>query len=373
MKILFVTVLDITGPLHTGGMVVARRNYDALCALYGNDQIDLCVPAKHNERKANVYYMISGTNSVKRRILHPAQVLQTYVNSSCRSIFKLVQERKYDLLWLEGSILGGIGMKSAALHKNMRVVVFMHNIETNLMWRTWKKSHFWNTGLYFAVRSAEQKAVRCANRIITLNQRDSQDLEQQYYRKSDLCFPVTIRDEFEEKETLADEKWFSEKYILFVGSYFAPNIDAVFWIAQHLSEKICCKVYIVGKGMEKLRDQLECGNLKIVGTVDSIAPYYRNACGVIAPVFSGGGMKVKTAEALMYGKALIAADEALEGYDYDERHQISRCNTAKEFIYHIDRIVKMNNKFYVNNRNLFLEKYCIDHYMPALKRICEDE
>ena len=39
--------------------------------------------------------------------------------------------------------------------------------------------------------------------------------------------------------------------------------------------------------------------------VDDLAPYYKKAAAVIMPIFMGGGMKVKTAEALMNGKNYI--------------------------------------------------------------------
>lgn len=40
---------------------------------------------------------------------------------------------------------------------------------------------------------------------------------------------------------------------------------------------------------------------------------------MVMPIFSGSGMKVKTAEALMYGKFLIGTKEAFEGYEIDEK------------------------------------------------------
>ncbi len=36
---------------------------------------------------------------------------------------------------------------------------------------------------------------------------------------------------------------------------------------------------------------------------------------IISPIFVGGGMKVKTCEALMYGKNIIGTSESFEGYD----------------------------------------------------------
>lgn len=48
-----------------------------------------------------------------------------------------------------------------------------------------------------------------------------------------------------------------------------------------------------------------------------MAEYIYNADFLIAPIFEGSGMKLKTAEALMYGKTVFGTTEAFEGYDVD--------------------------------------------------------
>ena len=55
--------------------------------------------------------------------------------------------------------------------------------------------------------------------------------------------------------------------------------------------------------------------MKIIGGVEQLAPYYNNADIVIAPLFSGGGMKQKTAEALAYGKTFVGTMESMQGYE----------------------------------------------------------
>ena len=70
-------------------------------------------------------------------------------------------------------------------------------------------------------------------------------------------------------------------------------------------------------------------------------------------------MKVKTAEAMMYGRHIFASDEALEGYEVDGIDGIERCNTAEEYIKAINNFFnsgkKVEYEYYV--RKLFLEKY----------------
>ena len=77
------------------------------------------------------------------------------------------------------------------------------------------------------------------------------------------------------------------------------------------------------------------------------------------PIFSGSGMKVKTAEALMYGKFLIGTKEAFEGYEIDEKIGIL-CNNANDFIKNINKYSQQNLIYNAPSRTLFIDKYSSD-------------
>lgn len=112
---------------------------------------------------------------------------------------------------------------------------------------------------------------------------------------------------------------------------------------------------IVGKNFETRRKELERKNVMVIGTVDDVGEYYYNADAVVLPIFYGDGMKVKTAEAMMYGKMILATDEALEGYETVGIEAIWRCNDSVTFV-NILRTVEFH-KYDENVRKLFKAKY----------------
>lgn len=56
------------------------------------------------------------------------------------------------------------------------------------------------------------------------------------------------------------------------------------------------------------------------GFVEDLAAEYRRATVVVAPITSGGGIKIKVVEALAMGRFLVATPKALEGIDADLEH-----------------------------------------------------
>lgn len=69
-------------------------------------------------------------------------------------------------------------------------------------------------------------------------------------------------------------------------------------------------------------------------------------------------MKVKTAEALMYGKYILATMEALTGYNVNSSIAI-QCDSADEFICAIKNL-SLKYKYNEYSRKLFDEKYSFD-------------
>lgn len=127
--------------------------------------------------------------------------------------------------------------------------------------------------------------------------------------------------------------------LLFVGSYFPGNTKGLKWFCKKILPHVNAHLTIVGSGMEQLKKtiKIDCNKLTIHGKVDKLDSFYLNADIIILPIISGGGMKVKTAEALMWGKYIIGTKEALEGYNLNKDIAII-CQTKQDFIKAINNI-----------------------------------
>ena len=143
--------------------------------------------------------------------------------------------------------------------------------------------------------------------------------------------------------------------LLLVGAMdYPPNIEAFEFMQKKVMpflEDVCLNV--VGKNSEMLKNRYEnLSNIEIVGEVKSLDPYYIYADAVIIPLFSGGGMKVKTAEALKFGKNILGTKEAFEGYEVDYSKVGALCETVEDFLMAI-RTLKKGNYYNQYCRNYF--------------------
>ncbi len=108
--------------------------------------------------------------------------------------------------------------------------------------------------------------------------------------------------------------------LLFAGQNHAANLAAVKWFLEQVWPLLAESHYnlaIVGAVDSLVRESFprlfETFRSCFVGPVADLAPYYRSARCVIAPMVSGTGTSIKTIEALALGKPFVGTLKAFRG------------------------------------------------------------
>ena len=357
---------DFDNKILDGGEFINKRNFLILkeCC----DEIDILKTRKKSnksiKRKINTFWEIFRYNSfyglsvdLKNKILY------------------LLKKQKYDFCFISQSLGGDLASFIKKNIKDVRVIVFFHNVEYDFYKQLAENSSKYKYILAWNAKFNERQAIKYADDIIALNNRDAKRIEELYGRKVDLIFPTTFddinKDDINKDDINKDDinKDDVNKNLLFVGSNFYANKQGIDWFINNVYIELQhINLYIVGKGTEAWKwEYKDFENIKIMGSVNDLKKYYRLADIVILPIFLGSGMKTKTAEALMYGKNILGTKEAFEGYDIDFDKVGGECNTKEEFIENIEKILKEKRKYNAYSRNIFLEKYSNDVWVKNIK------
>lgn len=337
MQVLFISQQLRNKNILNGGDIGSRTLYKAFCFAVGKNNVKLIdVPEEKKVYKRYFNYLF---------------MRNMYTKKQENQLIEEINNLNYDLIVLDGSWFGRLLNR---VRKKKNVILFLHNIEVDYSIQRFRRNFLTFIKL-INILSNEKTAIKYAKHILVLNDRDQYMLAKYYKREADLQIPVVISDRYiDDKQKIIDESD-KEENLLFVGSYFSPNVEGIKWFIQNVMPYVNKKLIIAGKGMERLK-YLETANVKVVGTVNDLDNLYIKSEAVVMPIFSGGGMKVKTAEAMMYGKKIFATDEALNGYDISNLNCIFRCNTAEEFCENIN-LQQDKKSFYSDIRKRFLQKY----------------
>ncbi len=219
-------------------------------------------------------------------------------------------------VFLDGSNFGVAARAIKRRFPAVRVYTFFHNVEARFFWGSLKLRRSPRAAaVLLANYVAERAAARWSDVRICLSERDSAGLKRWYGRTADAIAPMVLSDKLPPGPRPVRAPGV-EPYALFVGSAFYANVEGLRWWAREVAPHLPIRTVVVGRGMEVLRDELAASTqVELVGAVDDLAPWYRDAAFAIAPIFDGSGMKTKVAEALMFGKRVIGTPEAFSGYE----------------------------------------------------------
>lgn len=353
MRILYVG--DRIEKIRSGGDSVNRRNISMLEHL-PNVVLDF---APLPERISNLYKLLLWTG----RLTPTVQ----------RCILRRLKRTHYDYVFLSQSLMGRLAHRVKQLFPHIKIICCYHNIEKQYAREFLRVSGWSHLPFYLGAVYNERLMIQSADINLVLNQRDAELMQREYNRSADVILPVAYADVFDEKKCreVHQQVDHSDPTYLFVGSAFFANVDGIRWFIRNVLPSIKGQLIIAGKGMEAYTDEFTSDRIQVVGYVDDLSALYYRATAAVFPIFSGGGMKTKTAEALMYGRTIVGTPEAFEGYEVIEEAMYC-CRTAEEFIQILNQIPgssRTEASYNIVSRSLFVDKYSFHVVFQRFKSI----
>ncbi|MBW9155651.1 glycosyltransferase [Clostridium tagluense] len=372
MKVLFIS--DGMSLTNTGIASVSTRNYNLVKSAVGDQNVDLVVIG--NKQSEQFKGAIKTYNSPSNKLCSLINCLNLYypvLNGNIVSdIKKTIRQHSYDVIYIDNSMYGKLAKKIKKEFINIKVVIFYHDIKYQLAKQDLKNSGFIYYPKYIATIYNERLSSIYSDKIITINERDAAQLNKIYNKQSDLNLPVTMKDRFnvEIANKNNNNKKVPTALFVGVGDYF-PNVNAMNWFISKVLSQLDLELIVIGKNMEKHKEKFEgmSSKVKVEGTVVDIDSYYYKCDFVIAPLFDGAGMKVKVAEAFMFGKTVFGTKEAFEGYDIDKYSGSGfLCNNPIDYIKAIKNYIENNKDHNYNDvaRKLYLENFIDKLYINKL-------
>lgn len=236
-------------------------------------------------------------------------------NKIADELVDLIVSQKIDVVFIDESKLGVLVKRIKNRLPQTRVVCFYHDIGADLFVQ-WAK----NGGLLSKIENhfnlrGERLSNEWSDDIAVFHECDRDKFLAAYGWAPRWIIPAPSLD-YGIPEEYPEPQEGDPLTVMFLGSAGFSNISGVRWFCKEVLPLLIddVRVEIVGRINLSLKLDVDDARLKQIGEVDSVEDYYRNVDVVIVPVFAGGGMKVKTGEALAYGKCLVGSSESLHGY-----------------------------------------------------------
>jgi hypothetical protein len=125
--------------------------------------------------------------------------------------------------------------------------------------------------------------------------------------------------------------------------YHKPNVDGLVWFLAECAPKIESEVtlHLIGIDDPVRSVSLPDSRIRVVrhGHVDDLGTVCSNISIALAPIVSGGGIRVKNLLFASLGKAIVTTSLANEGIGFEDGKDALVCDSPDAFARGIDRLV----------------------------------
>ena len=355
----------------SGAQSLARTHVKALYQAFGKENVIVfALVGTENVEEQKDIRVKKIENRLPARLINLLKGNTGKINSKIISeIIDTVNEESIELIFFDDSIYGNAIKIIKKYCPKVKIVAFYHDVKRYLAIE-WAKKNPKSIPVQLSLITNERKTAKYADVNIVLNEREEKLFQKYYHKSPEMLLPIILP-----TPKLSSRVDSDKCNILFVGGYYYPNVNGFRWFIKNVTPliKINYEVTLVGNQMDLLKDEFsDNSNVKVLGRVEDLSTYYENADVVIGPIFEGAGMKVKTAEALSYGKKFIGTDESLMGYKELAGDLLGKsiiiCNSEVEFAKAINEH-EFGNGFSLDNYEFFLKNYSIEAAACKLKTL----
>lgn len=137
--------------------------------------------------------------------------------------------------------------------------------------------------------------------------------------------------------TIYDIDFIFKPNLLYVGSLdYMPNEDGLLWFLHDIFPKIKEEFpdilfYIIGRNPSKKIKAFNSKNIKVLGYVEDLVPFYNKTSLFVVPLRIPGGQRLKILDAMSFKKCVVSTRKGAESLDIEDNKNIFLVEDSERF------------------------------------------
>lgn len=281
-------------------------------------------------------------------LTHGRPLIQSmhYDSTMAGHVSRLTSQNRYDIIHVEFSFMAPY-LDWVSPSSQARTVLVMHNVES-LRFR--RELRFAKGARRLALltdhllfKTWEENVLRRFDGIVAVSPLEQRWIQEQAPGAATELLPNGVNVEQFSPVAAADPS----RTMLFTGLMnYPPNIDAVVWFCDSvlpIVHRTHPEVEFTIVGDKPARSVLALGarpRVTITGRVPDVRPYLADCLGLIVPVRSGAGTRLKILEAMAMRRPVVSTSLGAEGLDVAHGRNILLGDTPEELAAHIISLIE---------------------------------
>jgi glycosyltransferase involved in cell wall biosynthesis len=232
---------------------------------------------------------------------------------------ELLNSKYYDFIIFD-SIFAANYVSNLKKNKDCRFILRAPNVE----YKIWQ-DHFLNESNVFkqfylknlvsTLKKEETQIYEVCDGVLPITEEDSKEIRSKSQQDKVQTIPFSISIDNTNFTTEISEDFF------FLGAYnWKPNLDAAKLLLNEIIPRVVArkptvKFHFAGSFMPKDFYNYTSDNIQFHGEIENVATFFKKQGTLVAPIYSGSGVRIKFLEALSIGVPIITTPLASAGID----------------------------------------------------------
>lgn len=232
-------------------------------------------------------------------------------------IQRYLNQHRFDVIQFEGLFVSEYVKHVKVDRQATAVILRQHNVESNIWSNLVAESRHVLKRWYLRLLAKrlfkfEAEILGAFDRVVAIAETDEQMMREMSYRGEISTIPAGM-------DVTSSNTNVNHRHIYHIGSMeWQPNCEAMQWfhdeiwpiLKEHCPE---AEFYMAGKQMPQSFKSWDRDGFHVEGEVANQAEFISGKSILAVPLRSGSGIRVKTIEAMMAGKAVVTTSKGLAG------------------------------------------------------------
>lgn len=347
LKVLILTN-RIPYPLNDGGNIATQRIIDLYKQL-GYEVVMLALnPVKHYQNPAilndlgkiitvDINTEVTPWGLIRGLIeKFPYNVKRFYSTDYAKKLAELLSENSFHIIQSEGPYMG---MYLSSIRHNTNAIFMLraHNIENEIWSRVrGKEKNFFKrwylTKLTPKIAAYEEKILGIYDAILSISERDAHSFKKMNGKNIFVLPPSIDLHDYNVTKENRPLNW------CFIGSLeWIPNLQGLEWFISAVWPDLShnfplLTLDIAGKNPPFWLSNLNIPGIRVIGEVPDASQFMNNYNVLVAPLLSGGGIRIKILEAMAMQMTVISTTIGAEGIPSTHRENILIADKVADYI-----------------------------------------
>jgi len=294
---------------------------------------------------ADLVLVKHNTSNTKKRIVksllfnHSIYIQKHSSLKVKKKLKELLKTKKFDIIHSDHTCMAPLALYAKKI-QSIPIGLRLHNIE----WLIWKRyadnlSFFSPKRFYIEyqaslLKDAEKRLISKMDINFAITENDMQQALKLSPKANIIVASAGVNsDEWKPDDNIERNP---SELILATTYRWIHNVDALKWfIAKVLpivkNEISDVKLTLIGKNPPQWLNSFEHLGINTLGYVDKVQPYLNRANIYIAPLFVGGGIRIKILEAMAMELPVVATSVSAEGINANEENGLYIADNVSEF------------------------------------------